>query len=102
MRIELYRERTESPLDCAACSLSHHLRGVETLLILADERIVGNLCPSCLDSGEQGIRERLIAQAKMYRQIAKEFDDAAEEALDGFEVPSIEELETFEKLADDE
>jgi hypothetical protein len=99
MRIELVtlpeHLRTPFPTRCGICNLRF-----QTGRVVAEAYGDGvdwtQVCPKCLERGEDGIAERLRSEAEWHRKVAEEMEEAAAEGVEY--VPTPEELRLMELL----
>jgi hypothetical protein len=82
---------------CAICKRAF-LLGAATAWVLSETGLpVGEVCPSCLESGPEEISARLAQRAAWWRRIAEAEQDLADEEWVG-ECPTPEELQMLEKV----
>jgi hypothetical protein len=100
LRVELTRTLSGDDVGqqrCAICERAFIL-GAATAWALSESGLaLGKVCPSCLESGPEGICARLARRAAWSRRIAEQDAGFVEEGWVG-ECPTPEELEMLGKL----
>ena len=101
MRIELETVpeelRSTHPVRCAICDGCFFF-GPAIANAYDDDGISrGEVCPTCLAGGPEGIVERLRSRAWWYAKIAEDLEEAADEGVES--VPTLEELRLMSLLA---
>jgi len=101
MRIELEilppHLRRKQMVACGICDLRFPLDAAIARAECDDGVDWREVCPKCLAEGPDGIVETLRRSAALYRQMAEDNEEAADEGIE--DMPTPEELALMERLA---
>jgi hypothetical protein len=89
--------RSPHPVSCGICGIRFPLGAAIARAECDDGVDWREVCPKCLASGSDGIVATLRRRAAIYRQIAEDFEEVADEGIR--DMPTPEELRLMQLLA---